>query len=75
MIELECELIFLQRYNLNQHKSTINHILTKKRALKRYVLPRPNFSQGKNNQLTKVTNNLQVASSHLCAIGNYFPTN
>lgn len=75
MIELECELIFLQRYNLNQHKSTIDRILTKKTSIETICFTRPNFSQGKNKQLTKVTNNLQVASSHLCAIGNYFPTN
>nr|DAI69382.1 MAG TPA: hypothetical protein [Caudoviricetes sp.] len=33
-------LSMLQRYNLNQHQSTINHILTKKRALKP-MLARP----------------------------------
>lgn len=45
MIELECELIFLQRYNLNQHKSTINHILTKKRALKTNAHPTKFFTR------------------------------
>lgn len=39
MIELECELIFLQRYNLNQHKSTINHILTKKTSIETNARP------------------------------------
>nr|DAL65517.1 MAG TPA_asm: hypothetical protein [Caudoviricetes sp.] len=46
-------LFMLQRYNLNQHKSTINHILTKKRALKRYVLPYQIFHKGKTNNLQK----------------------
>ena len=68
MIELEC---YYSAAKIQSKSTQVNNQphFNKKTSIETIRFTRPNFSQGKNKQLTKVTNILQVASSHLCGIG------